>query len=241
VTIQADIDAAVETIRNAGGGLYGLVNNAGVLITGPSAEVGLDQVERLFDVNVFGVYRVTQAFAPLIVASRGRIVNIGSIAGHIGIPFLGPYSMSKHAVEAYTDALAAEMRPFGVHVSIIAPGDYASEIWANEHARARQARVVSEASPYFDDYVAWMNVVAGLDLKPPDDVADVALRALSADPPARRYLVVPNADEMAWVTGSVVERLAEINAGHAHSYTGQELTEQLRRAMAGQREVTPRP
>ena len=127
VTIQDEIDAAVETVRAEGRGLYGLVNNAGVLITGPSAEVGIDKVQWLFDVNVFGVYRVTQAFSPLIIESRGRIVNIGSIAGNIGVAFLGPYSMTKHAIEAYTDALAAEMQKFGVHVSVIAPGNYASK------------------------------------------------------------------------------------------------------------------
>ena len=234
VTVQAEIDTAVQTIRGAGRGLYALVNNAGVLITGPSAEVGIDQVAWLFDVNVFGVYRVTQAFVPLLIESRGRIVNIGSIAGSIGIRFLGPYSMSKHAIEAYTDALAAELRPLGVQVSIIAPGDYASEIWKDDVARARLAKVVPADSPYFADYNAWINLVAGMELKPPDEVAAVALQALSADEPARRYLVVPNKYEMAWGTGSVLERLAEMNANHAYAYTEQQLTEQLRQAMAGQ-------
>jgi len=234
VTVQSEIDAAVKTVRDAGRGLYALVNNAGVLITGPQTEVSVEKVEWLFDVNVFGVYRVTQAFAPLLIERRGRIVNIGSIAGSIGIRFLGPYSMSKHALEAYTDALAAELQPLGVHVSIIAPGDYATEIWSDDIARARLAKVVEEGSPYFEDYQAWMDVVAGLELKPPDEVAAVALEALSAEVPARRYLVVPNEAEMAWVTGSVVQRLAEMNANHAHSYTAQELTDQLRQAMAGQ-------
>ncbi len=232
VTLQPDIDAAVQTIRSAGRGLYALVNNAGVLITGPSTEVGVDKVEWLFDVNVFGVYRVTQAFAPLIIENRGRIVNISSIAGSIGIRFLGPYSMSKHAIEAYTDSLAAELRPFGVQVSAIAPGDYASEIWSDDIARARLAQIVGEASPYFADYQAWIKLVAGMELKAPDEVAAVALQALSTDTPARRYLVVPNGDEMAWVTGSLVERLAEMNANHDYSYTEQALTDQLRRAMA---------
>ncbi len=234
VTVQSEIDAAVQTIRDAGRGLHGLVNNAGVLITGPMAEVGIDQVKWLFDVNVFGVYRVTRAFTPLLIESRGRILNVGSIAGSIGIRFLGPYSMSKHAMEAYTDALAAELRPLGVHVSIIAPGDYASEIWKDDLARARVAQVVQKGSPYFEDYQAWMDLVAGLELKPPDEVATVALQALSAETPARRYLVVPDEQEMAWVTGSLVERLAEMNANHAYSYTAQELADQLRGAMDSQ-------
>lgn len=234
VTVQSEIDAAVRKITAGGRGLYALVNNAGVLITGPSTEVGIDKVQWLFDVNVFGVYRVTQAFAPLIIESRGRIVNIGSIAGNIGIPFLGPYSMSKHAIEAYTDSLAAEMQRFGVHVSVIAPGDYASTLWNDDIARAKLARIVDDNSPYAKDYRAWIDMVAGMELKPPHEVAKVALRALSAEEPSRRYLVVPDAGEMAWVTGSAVERLAEINSNHAHSYSPAELTEMLHQAMSEQ-------
>ena len=235
VTVQEEIDAAVETVRAEGRGLYGLVNNAGVLITGPSAEVSIDKVQWLFDVNVFGVYRVTQAFAPLIIESRGRIVNVGSIAGNIGIEFLGPYRMSKHAIEAYTDALATEMQRFGVHVSVVAPGDYASKIWTGDIARARAAEVVDDDSPYAEDYRAWIDAVASMELEEPDAVADTALRAVSEKTPSRRYLVVPNEGEMAWVTGSAIERLAELNANHAYSYSKEALTEMLHRAMAEQK------
>ena len=234
VTVQEEIDAAVAAVMAEGRGLYGLVNNAGVLITGPSAEVDVDKVRWLFDVNVFGVYRVTQAFIPLIIESRGRIVNMGSIAGNIGIEFLGPYSMSKHAIEAYTDALAAEMQRFGVHVSVIAPGDYASKIWEGDIARARAAKIVDDDSPYAEDYRAWIELVAGLELKEPDEVAETALKALSATNPSRRYLVVPNEGEMAWVTGSAIERLAELNGRHAYSYSHEALTEMLHEAIARQ-------
>ena len=76
VTIQSEIDAAVRAVRESGLELHGLVNNAGVLITGPSIEIDVENVEWMFDVNVFGVYRVTQAFAPLIIEAEGRIVMI---------------------------------------------------------------------------------------------------------------------------------------------------------------------
>lgn len=234
VTVQDEIDSAVRKVRAEGRGLYALINNAGVLITGPSAEVGVERVQWLFDVNVFGVYRVTQAFAPLIIENRGRILNIGSIAGNIGIRFLGPYSMSKHAIEAYTDALAAELAPFGVHVSVIAPGDYASNIWANDIEKAKLAEVVSTDSPYAKEYRAWIELVANMETKEPDEVAEVVLGALAADTPSRRYLVVPNEGEMAWVMGSALRRLAELNANHAHSYSQAELTEMLHKALAEQ-------
>jgi NAD(P)-dependent dehydrogenase (short-subunit alcohol dehydrogenase family) len=234
VTVQEEIDAAVETVRAEGRGLHGLVNNAGVLITGPSTEVRIDKVQWLFEVNVFGVYRVTQAFAPLIIESRGRIVNMGSIAGNIGIEFLAAYSMTKHAIEAYTDALAVEMQRFGVYVTVIAPGDYASKIWTGDIERARQAEVLDDGSPYAEDYQAWIDAVASMELKEPDEVADTVLKVISEDAPSRRYLVVPNEGEMAWVTGSAVERLAELNANSAYSYSKEALTEMLHRAMAEQ-------
>lgn len=231
VTEQAEVDAAVEAIRASGRGLYGLVNNAGVLITGPAAEVGVEQVRWLFDVNVFGMYRVTQAFLPQILERHGRIINVGSIAGNIGIRFLGPYSMSKHAVEAYTDALASELAPFGVHVGVVAPGDYASQLWKSDFARARAKGVVGDDSPYAQAYRDWIDRVAAMELEEPTAVAETVLHALSVDQPRRRYLVVPNKGEMAWVTGSAVRRLAEINHGHPFSYSAEELTGLLEASM----------
>jgi hypothetical protein len=108
VTIQSEIDAAVDTVRNEGKGLYGLVNNAGVAVLGPLVEIPESDVEFVFDVNVYGPYRVTRAFAPLIIESRGRITTTGSISGILSRQFYGPYSMSKHAMEAFTDSLAAD-------------------------------------------------------------------------------------------------------------------------------------
>ena len=232
VTVQSEIDAAVEKVRKAGRGLHGLVNNAGVLITGPSTEVDVERVKWLFDVNVFGVYRVTQAFAPLIIESKGRITMIGSIAGNIGIEFLGPYSMSKHAIEGYTDALASEMERFGVYVSVVAPGDFASNIWKSDIARAKAKEIVGEASPYAADYHRWIDIVAEMELKEPVEVAEAVQHALSADQPRRRYLVVPNEQEMAWVTGSAVQRLVELNEGHPFSYSEEELTDLIRSSIA---------
>ena len=241
VTVQSDVDAAVSTVRESGRGLHGLVNNAGVLITGPSTEVDVEKVKWLFDVNVFGVYRVTKAFAPLIIESKGRIAMIGSIAGNIGIEFLGAYSMSKHAIEGYTDALASEMERFGVHVSVIAPGDYASNIWKSDIARAKAKEIVSPDSPYADDYHQWIDFVASMELREPVEVADAVRDALSAEQPRRRYLVVPNEEEMAWVTGSAVRRLAELNGDHAFSYTTEELTNLIRSSIANVSGVEPQP
>ncbi len=128
VTVQEEIDAAVETIQNGGRGLHGLVNNAGVFLGGPLTEVTEEELKWMFDVNVFGVYRVTQAFAPLIIESKGRITMIGSISSILSYPMFTQYSMSKHAIEAFADGLAEEMERFDVQVSIIEPGNYISKI-----------------------------------------------------------------------------------------------------------------
>lgn len=119
VTVQSEIDAAVRVITESSRGLYGLVNNAGVGLSAPLIE--LDDLDFIFDVNVYGPYRLSKAFAPLIIESKGRIINIGSIAGFQTTTFYGPYSMSKHALEAFTDALAIELSKFDVCVSIVDP------------------------------------------------------------------------------------------------------------------------
>lgn len=234
VTVDKEIAAAVETVRAEGRGLYALVNNAGVLFTGPMSEAEEDKVKWLFDVNVFGVMRVTKAFAPLIIESEGRILNIGSIAGNLAPEFLGPYAMSKHAIEAYSDSLGAGMKRFGVTVSVVAPGDYASDIWNRDLAKAKMSGVVDESSPYFADYQEWIGFVANLEQKSPIEVADTALRALTDEAPSRRYLVVPNEGEMGWVIGAALTRIAELNATSNQSYSDEALIAMLEAAIAAQ-------
>ena len=102
VTIQSEIDAAVEFVRSEGRGLYGLINNAGVAVMGPLIEEPEEDLDFIIDVNVLGPYRVTKAFADLLIESGGRVLTVTSIAGILSGPFIGPYSMTKHAMEAYT-------------------------------------------------------------------------------------------------------------------------------------------
>ena len=105
VTDVASIDRAVETVKAAVGaaGLAGLVNNAGIGVGGPLEVVPLADLRKQFEVNVIGQVAVTQALLPLLRQGRGRIVNMGSIAGRATMPFMGPYSASKFALEALTD------------------------------------------------------------------------------------------------------------------------------------------
>lgn len=110
-------------------GLHGLVNNAGIAIGGPLECIDLEEVRRQLDVNVIGLLRTTQAFVPALRRGRGRIANVGSMAGRVANPFLAPYAASKHAVEALTDALRMELAPWGIKVSVLEPGAIKTPIW----------------------------------------------------------------------------------------------------------------
>ena len=233
VTVQEEIDAAVAHVRDAGRGLWGLVNNAGVYIGGPVTDVSIEETMWLFDVNVFGVYRVTQAFAPLIIESQGRITSIGSISGLGSSQFFSQYSMSKHAIEAFTDSLAIEMRRFGVDVSVIEPGNYDSKIAESAWARMKEKGYLDEDSPYAADLKAFLERPTDRSIyKEPDEVADAALDAMSSEHPRRRYMTVPDEEEARWAIGSVIRELAELNEWQAYSFTREELIAMLDEAMA---------
>ena len=126
-----EIFAAVSFIESQGTGLYGLVNNAGLGGLGPFYAWSETELQHLFDVNAFGPWRMGNAFLSLLLASKGRIVNIGSQGGMITQKYFGPYTMTKHALEAYTTAMREELEPYGIHVSIVQPGGVASNIGPN--------------------------------------------------------------------------------------------------------------
>ena len=153
VTIQSDIDAAVKLVEARGLGLHGVVNNAGVNVIAPLIEIDEDELDFLFDVNIYGPYRVSKAFAPQIIESQGRIINISSISGTLSGPLYGIYSMSKHALEAYTDSLAIEMDILGVKVIGVEPGNYKTNIFHNRCDRM-MARGYSAEGSRFEQFVA---------------------------------------------------------------------------------------
>ncbi len=131
VTDQNSIDQAKEQVSQAvrDSGLAGLVNNAGVGFVAPLEFVPLDELRWLYDVNVFGLLAVTQAFLPLLRQRGGRIVNISSTASIVVAPFHGPYSSSKIAVNALSDALRLELKPLGVQVSVVVCGSIKTPMW----------------------------------------------------------------------------------------------------------------
>lgn len=216
VTQDADIAAAVATVTKAGRGLHGLVNNAGVAVVGSFADTTPEDFDWVMQVNAYGPYRVTRAFTPLLVESRGRITTIGSISGILSSRDLGVYSMSKHAVEAFTDSLAAQLAPAGVAVSVVEPGNYDSEIGRNAAARTGRTSRMTDRSQY----------------KPPDEVADAVLQFLTEPSPKRRYMVVPNAAEAEVTIRKAIEELVQLNEGHAYTYDRDALVMMLDEALA---------
>ncbi len=232
VTKQDQVDAAVALIEKQGRGLWGVVNNAGVNVVAPLIEAQQSELEFLFDVNVYGVFRVTKAFAPLIIESQGRIVNISSISGVLSGGGYGMYAASKHAVEAFTDSLAREMDQLGVFVTAVNPGNYASEIGLT---RCKRRLADTDAKPYvyFEERRQQMlascreRLEAGVQSEgtKPDAVAAAIEKALFDENPRDRYLVVPRQVEAGWTIAKIIEEMLVLNVGHDYSYTRDELIE----------------
>jgi NAD(P)-dependent dehydrogenase (short-subunit alcohol dehydrogenase family) len=233
VNSDADIAAAVETIRKAGKGLHGIVNNAGIAILAPLIQTDEKELRSLFDVNVFGPYRITKAFSPLIIEAKGRVVNISSISGILSGAAFGPYSMSKHAIEAYADALATEMAPLGVRVSLIEPGNYRSEIGRNTVAQAEAAAARAKGTPFEAMMGRMVTAMGNYDNYPvPDDVAQAALHALFDPAPKMRYMVVPAARQAEVTINKAIEELVQLNQAHKFSYSRDVLVQKLDSALA---------
>ena len=196
VTDQAAVLRAAEFVRGdlRSAQLRGIVNNAGIAVAGPLEFLPLSELRRQLEVNVIGQVAVAQAFLPLLRAERGRIINIGSIAGKSALPMTGPYSASKFALEAITDSLRVELMPAGVDVIIIEPGVIATPIWQTSIAAAD--RLMASLPPQMETHYgrviravrrrASSGAVKGL---PADAVARVVERALRARKPRTRYVV----------------------------------------------------
>ncbi len=233
VTIQEEIDAAVETVLDGGKGLYGLVNNAGVVLAAPLIEIDEQDFQFQMDVNLYGPYRVTKAFAPLIMESNGRITTISSINGIVSSSLFGPYSMSKHAMEAFTDALADEMDSFGVQVSAIEPGTYSSRIGQNMVDRMEKQGQSAEGSLFqkeIEGALKWMTVNLAQS-GDPMEVAVAVRQALFEENPKRRYLVVPNQAQARGTIRAAIDKVAQLNQRHAFSFDRDELVLMLDKAL----------
>nr|MDO8088782.1 SDR family oxidoreductase [Candidatus Sigynarchaeum springense] len=188
---DADVQASFDAVSKAGTGLFGIVNNAGIVKAGPLMDVPVEDMIEQFDVNVIGIHRVTRAFLPLVVASKGRVVMMSSDSGFFATPIFGPYCASKHAVEGYADSLRREMALLDVKVVIIEPGRIATPIWNKGEAllaREFKSPLVSLAKKVGRHAIDSGNK-KGI---PPVEVAKAVHRALTLERPKARYIVAEN-------------------------------------------------
>ena len=177
--------------------LAGLVNNAGIAVAGPSLHLAVAEFRHQFEVNFFGQIAVTQAFAPLLGSDRqrlgapGRIINISSLGGKLGAPYLAPYVASKHALEGWSECLRRELLMFGIDVIIIGPGAIATPIWR----KAEQLDVAVYQHTAYGPYLRRYHdnvVAAGIHGLAASRVGDLVLHALTTRRPRTRYALAPN-------------------------------------------------
>jgi NAD(P)-dependent dehydrogenase (short-subunit alcohol dehydrogenase family) len=239
VTQPADIAAAVAAVTKAGRGLYGLVNNAGVATFGTLDKMRMEEFDLTMKVNVYGPVMMIKAFSPLIVAAKGRIVNIGSPSGITdgGGPDIAAYVMSKHAIEGLTDSLVLQLGPQGVQVSAVEPGAYRSDMDKNMLARMTE-----------DEKANMLKVWVPPDpmmFPEPDEVAAAVAQALSEPNPKRRYLAIPrnskdriNARLPERLMRYQMKKLVQWNEGHAYTFDRDTLVKMLDEALVNARPRT---
>jgi NAD(P)-dependent dehydrogenase (short-subunit alcohol dehydrogenase family) len=184
----ASVQSAIAELIADAGRIDVLINNAGFGIAGAIEDTSDQEARAQIETNLFGTHRVTRAVVPhMRRQGRGRIVNVSSLAGLVAIPYQAFYCASKHAIEGYTEALRMELRPFGIHVSMIEPGDFATSFTANR-------RMTAATTPDSPNYQRCTGAVARMqqdeqrytDLTP---VVKAVLRALDAPKPNLRYPV----------------------------------------------------
>lgn len=191
VTDEASIDETVDTIINHTGGIYGLVNNAGLGLRGCFEDVTEAELRRHFDVNFFGTLAVTRRALPhMRSARRGRVVSISSVGGRVASFGLSGYCSAKFALEGFGEALALEVAPFGLHSILVEPGIVKTPHWTVNRGTAKHA--LDPSSPYaplFTQHEAIADRRTNRSRILPVHVAMAVHRALTARRPRLRYVV----------------------------------------------------
>ena len=229
VTKPKEIYAAFKRMEKNGKGLYGLVNNAAIADVWPLAELSDEDLHREFDVNFFGVHRVTRAMLPLLVKSKGRIVNITSVNGLGTDENAGAYCATKYALEAYSEVLSKELTKHNVRVSIVEPGQFRSNI-AIAGVPTFRRRVESVVPSIMTrkqidelqrDFYEWGKSFKKCPI--PEKVAHAVLDALFSDRPQLRYSVAPNKTQFIWPINEVMSKTIQINKGSKYSLTRKQM------------------
>jgi NAD(P)-dependent dehydrogenase (short-subunit alcohol dehydrogenase family) len=208
VTSDPSVATAVtEALRETGGRLDVLVNNAGYYALGALEETSPDELRAQLETNVVGVHRVTRAVLPALRARRrGTVVTLGSISGKVAVPIAGPYHTSKWALEGMIESLRLELLPFGVRVVLIEPGPFATDLHAKEVLASAAGR---PDSPYAPLLAAYKTQAHRMGRAGVGGVVDVIERAATATNPKLRWLVGPTSFSAGRLRAFVPDRLYE--------------------------------
>ncbi|MEI6127592.1 MAG: SDR family oxidoreductase [Pseudomonadota bacterium] len=212
VTDQSSIRAAIDTVLKESGAIYALVNNAGIYMRGYFEDLSSEDVQQVFDTNVFGTMKVTRAVLPgMRSAGQGRIITVTSVAGRSGALTASAYCASKFALEGFAESLMQEVMPWGIRVSIIEPAILKSDQWATDYGSVKGAQ--NKSSPYYELYGAakkLMDTVARSSPTENKDVARCIYKALTARHPRLRYMVGSRAKLLfalrRYIPGDFIER-----------------------------------
>jgi len=198
ITDEAAVQAAARQVREQLNGetLFGLVNNAGIAVPGPLMYLSTDDFRHQLEVNLVSVLIVTKAFLPLLGSDRslhgkpGRIINISSVSGKVGFPFVGAYAASKYGLEGFSESLRRELMLYGIDVIIVGPGSVATPIWD----KAEELDISMYANTEYVESarrVQEFMIRNGRNGYPPEKVGEVVWHALTTPKPRVRYAVIP--------------------------------------------------
>lgn len=194
VTQQDSITNAIQHIKaHTNHRLHGLVNNAGIAPSGPLECLTSNSIREIFNINVLGLLFMIQACLPMLKQTKGRIINIGSSSGLVAMPLMSTYSATKFGVRAISESLRLELKPFGIMVSLIAPGKIQSEIWEKAQAQGiqlRQTENIETLAPYQPFFHFFENIFEHTTHFPTaEKMAKAVQHALEAPHPRPEYLV----------------------------------------------------
>jgi NAD(P)-dependent dehydrogenase (short-subunit alcohol dehydrogenase family) len=215
VTDEAAVRRGADEVRKALGGrrLGGLVNNAGIALGGPLANMPIDTFRKQLEVNLTGVLISTQAFVPLLgsdpelTGEPGRIVNMGSVGGRHAFPFMGPYHASKYGLEGFTESLRRELMIYGIDATLIAPGSVATKIWGKAEDVDYS---MYDNTAYREPMKAMTKQIAQIAAQgiPPERIGEAVLKQLTAAKPPV-YRAVTSTPLTFWAGKNLPKRMID--------------------------------
>jgi len=202
VTKTDQVEKAVKQAHEHFGRLDIVFNNAGYSLVGTIEEASIDEIKAMYDTNVYGPVAVIQAALPILrEQGYGHILGTSSNLGHVVLPVIGYYCSSKWAFEAIHESLAAEVKPFGINVTIIEPGAYATEFGSQE-----SLKFSAELDIYKDFKAEFFESLRNLERGNPNATPDAIFAIVDAENPPLRFFV--GSHNLPWVRTAYAERLA---------------------------------